>query len=130
MESVKQQRIHGLSCLVERDEQTGMFIGHCLDYDLMETGKSDEEAWSNLKTVVKHHIEHCYSFYQNGLKKQAAREDWDRFYQYLQENGGQCQIEKIEIELRPPLPEQDISIWIQGVVHAGSARRTACVSPV
>ena len=61
-----QQRDYGLSCLTWRDKDTKVYISHCLNYDLMETGSTLEESRKNLNTVIKHHIEHCYSRYPAG----------------------------------------------------------------
>lgn len=116
---VQEQRVNGLSCLIEKDKETGVFIGHCLNYNIMECGGSVDEAYENLKLVLKHHIEFCHSRYPAGLTRQAPKEDWDKFYIALQENRESLVVDRIEIEPLPPLPEHEIPIWIQGVTSGG-----------
>jgi hypothetical protein len=130
MVNQKQQPVRGLSCLVHRDEDTGVFIGHCLNYDVMEVGKTDEEAWLNLKCVVKHHIEYCVSNYPDGLKRQADEKRWDEFYRALKANPNGVRVDTIELELSPPsMPESDRSLWIQGAGFYGRECRTAGATP-
>lgn len=121
--SNKQQRDYGLSCLTWRDPASNAYVSHCLNYDLMETGSSFDEAWQNLKTVMKHHIEHCYSRYPQGLGRSASKERWQEFYltlqKQLQENPQGVVVEKLDIDPLPPLPEYEIPIWIQGVESGG-----------
>src|SRR5579863_7640486 len=93
----KQQRDYGLSCLTWRDKDTKVFISHCLNYDLMETGSSADEAWKNLKTVLKHHIEHCYSRYPQGLSRSAPSDQWQEFYLSLKRNPQGVRVEKLDI---------------------------------
>jgi len=89
---------HNLSCLIERDEATGSYIGHCLNYDLMDSGKTQDEAWENIKFVLKNHIEFCYTHFQSGLKRGAKQQDWDRFFQAIQNNPKSVRMEKLELE--------------------------------
>lgn len=114
-----QERFYGFACLTWQDDDTGVFISHCLNYDLMQCGDTEEEAWNNLKTAMKHHIEHCWSRYPAGLRRRAGKEDWQRFYRALkkavQDNGKGIVVEKMEIDPLPPLPEYEIPVWIQGV---------------
>jgi predicted RNase H-like HicB family nuclease len=106
-----------LSCLIERDKATGTYIGHCLNYDLMDSGKTPQEAWENLKFVMKSHIEFCYTHLQSGLKRTAKRRDWDRFFEAIQSDPSSVIAEKLELDLKPPtLPEQEMGIWIQKVL--------------
>ena len=124
MDNTHQQRDYGLSCLTWRDPQSSVYISHCLNYDLKETGANLEESWQNLKIVMKHHIEHCYSRYPQGLRRSASKECWQEFYlalqKQLQENPQGVVVEKLDIDPLPPLPEYEIPIWVQGVESGGN----------
>lgn len=109
-------RLTLLSCLSSRDQETGMYLSHCLNFDIMECGKTAEEAWQNLKISVKSYVEHCYTNYQEGLIEAAPQEKWDEFAAAATRRAPR--MEQIEIELRPPLPEHESPVWMQGVVLA------------
>jgi hypothetical protein len=117
------QRKNGISCLIEQDSQTGVFIGHCLDFNLMECGPNPEDAWYNLKVVIKNHIEFCYAKYREGLLDQADKAAWDKFYCSLKRNPQDSRVEQIEIEVAEPLPEQEVPVWMQiaGLPHVDGA---------
>ena len=125
------QRKHGISCLIEQDPQTGVFIGHCLDFNLMEFGPSPENAWYNLKVVIKNHIEFCYAKYRDGLLDQADKESWDKFYSCLKKDPENYRVEQIEIEVAEPLPEQEVPVWMQvaGLPHVAGACNHARSEP-
>ena len=113
---------NSLFCLVWKDEKIGVFVSHCLNYDLMECGPTADVAWDNLKFVMKNHVEYCYTSYQQGLKRKAGKKDWDRFFHLLERNPGSLTVDKIELELKPPsLPEQELEFWIQRVQSAGES---------
>ena len=42
-----------LQCSTSLDQETGLYIAHCLNFDLMESGKTPDEAWANLKASLK-----------------------------------------------------------------------------
>jgi predicted RNase H-like HicB family nuclease len=111
------------ACLTWKDRESGVFISHCLNYDLKQCGDTYEEAWQNLKTAMKHHIEHCWSRYPAGLQRRASKEEWQKFYQSLQkalqENPKGIVVEEMKIDPLPPLPELEIPVWIQGVKVGG-----------
>jgi hypothetical protein len=111
---------HSIACLIEQDAETGSYIGHCLNYDLMDSGKTADRAWENLKFVVKNYIEYCYTHFQSGLKKGAKQQDWDRFFQAIQNDPRSLRVEKLELDLKPPtLPEHEMGIWMQKVQSGG-----------
>jgi len=122
-EQLAQQRDYGLSCLTWRDTETRVYISHCLNYDLMETGSTADEAWKNLKTVMKHHIEYCYTRHPMGLRRSAPSERWQAFYVALQKqlkkNPQGVVVEMLEIDPLPPLPEHAVPLWVQGVESGG-----------
>lgn len=124
MGNQSQERFYGIACLTWRDKDTGVFISHCLNYDLMQCGDTMDEAWLNLKAAMKHHIEYCWSRYPNGLRRQANKDSWQRFYSGLQkaiqENPTGIVVEKMDIDPLPPLPECEIPVWIQGVNLGGN----------
>jgi hypothetical protein len=117
-------RIPLLACLGQVDSETNLFLAHCLNFDLMESGKTWAEAWANLKKVIKYHVEYCYFQHPDGLTKSAGPKEWDRFIKGLRDNPRDLVVESIEIDLKPPLPDIDIQIWIQGVHPNGG--RAAC----
>ena len=108
-----------ICCLGERDQETGLFLYHCLNFDLIESGTSWEDAWRNLKLVVKAHVEHCYARNPSGLLRAAARNEWEEFGEVLKRtlasDPQSVVVESIDIELKAPLPAEEIPLWIQGV---------------
>ena len=117
---------YNLSCLLWRDQDTQMFVGHCLNFDVMESGPSVEVAWDRLKKVLKDHIEYCYTFNREGLRRVAPQKDWDRFFKIVQRDPKQLtRVEKLELELREPsLPEHELGLWVLGAMQDGGL--TAC----
>jgi hypothetical protein len=111
-----------LSCLMEWDEETEMHLAHCLNFDLMECGKTADEAWGNLKLAVKQFIEYCYSNYPEGLAEGASREEWQRFAESLKHNERPTRVETIQLELGVPcFDENNNPVWMQGVRTDGSS---------
>jgi hypothetical protein len=113
MEHPTNQRNYSLSCLISRDQVTSAYIGHCLDHDLMECGASADEAWENLKGVIKRQIEHYNQTKSGSLNRPAKKECWDSFFEAIRRNPGGLTVETIEIDTPPPLPENEIEIWLQ-----------------
>ena len=109
----QQPRTYGLHVAVEFDETSGTFVAHCLTLDLMDCGKTPESAWQRLKGVIKAQVEYCYTHNKQGLDRSASQEDWDRYFESIQKNPGSVKVEQIQIELRPPMPEREIPLWIQ-----------------
>jgi hypothetical protein len=114
-------RIGMLSCLMGWDEETRLHLAHCLNFDLMECGRTEDEAWGNLKMAVKQYIEHCYSNYPEGLAEGATREEWERFADSLRRKDRPSRVDTIELELGQPfVAARDNPIWMQGVPTDGS----------
>jgi hypothetical protein len=109
-----------LSCLSSVDKETGLYLSHCLNFDIMEAGKTEEEAWQNVKLAVKYYVEHCYTHFQDGLVETAPSENWAEFAEAAKHADGPPRMEMIEIELRPPLPDNEVPIWMQGVFVNGT----------
>lgn len=117
----QQPRTYGLAVLTQKDEDSGAFVAHCLNYDLMECGNTPEIAWQNIKIVIKAQVEHCYTYDKAGLQRVAKQEEWDKFYEAVQKYPNSVKVEQIQIELKPPLPEHEIPIWIQKVNRSGES---------
>ncbi len=122
MKSTALSRLGMLSCLTSRDEETKLFLSHCLNFDLIEWGKTPDESWENLKSSVKQFVEYCYTNYQEGLSVSAGRDEWEEFAEMLKNSDGPGRVDTIEIELKPPLPEYQYPIWMQEIIGHGSPR--------
>lgn len=65
----------------ESEEGETYYSAHCLDFDLVEGGKTPEEAIKNLEDVIREHIEYAN---QNNLLDHlfnpAPPEFWNKFY--------------------------------------------------
>jgi hypothetical protein len=114
-------RVGMLSCLSSFDQETGMYVAHCLNFDLVEFGKSRDEAWENLKDSVKQFVEYCYTNCQECLAISADNKEWAEFAQLLRQRKTPNRVDEIVFELKPPLPENTTEIWMQGVDQDVSA---------
>lgn len=95
-----------------------MYVGHCLNYDLMESGPDSDVTWVRLKNVLKNHIEYCYTAHREGLRRAANQDSWDRFFTLVKNNPNGLKVEKLDLELREPsLPEQELELWVIGQVQ-------------
>jgi hypothetical protein len=109
-------RLGVLSCLTGCDQETGLYIAHCLDFDLVESGPSRDEAWMNLKSTVKHHIEYCVYANPKGLGLSAEPHYWQEFASLMRSSTPESRvIESIDISLQPPLPATEVPVWMHGV---------------
>jgi hypothetical protein len=113
MDQSSQTRNYSLSCLISRDQATSTYIGHCLDHDILECGATADEAWENLKGVIKRQIEHHNQTKAGVLNRQAKKEHWDSFFKAVRDNPSGLTVENIDIDLPAPLPENEIGIWLQ-----------------
>ena len=50
------------------------------------------------------------------------REEWGEFIEALKNSDGPGRVDTIEIELKPPLPEYEYPIWMQGISGHGTTR--------
>src|ERR1700721_2415759 len=94
-----------LSCLLSKDEQTGRWLAHCLDFDLLTSAKTEDTAWENLRKVVRVLIEHCFTFHKGGLKLEAEPHEWadfKRIEKRLLADGVPIRTEKITLKLLTP----------------------------
>jgi len=93
-----------LPCLIEWDEGTKLFVGHCLTFDLVSTSpRASREAFDNLKHLIKLHIEYSYTHHQAGLSVTADESEWNR-WRDLVNSGKVCKqaVEQIEVTLTEP----------------------------
>jgi hypothetical protein len=101
--------------LTEQNQASGLFVSRCLNYDLVESGQSWDEAWANLKIVMKNHIEFHAAHRPDALQndRQADKELWDKFYQLIQKNG--VIVEQLALDIEEPKHDNTYEgIWIVG----------------
>jgi hypothetical protein len=101
-----------LSCLLTQDEETKLWLGHCLDFNLVTSGKSPDGAWTNLRAVIKTHVEHCFTNHRDGLGFRAGSQDW-RLFDELKKKQPMMRTEKITLRLVAPETEQIPAFWMQ-----------------
>lgn len=102
-----------IKCLLSVDQETKLWIGHCLDFDLKTSGKSQQSVWVNLKSVVKLHIEHSFANAPERMNAhRAPMADWDCFMNLSPRDGLR---DKIELDLIPAHVNTEDDIWINGV---------------
>jgi hypothetical protein len=114
-------------CSVQRDEETSLYIGHCLNLHVKVAGRDSKEAWVSLKRVVKSHFEYCYENDRDGLRPTAKPLDfaeWSRaFEKAFKEDPNSVHFEEIVLELRVPkvAGNQALPLSCQGVELAQAA---------
>jgi len=58
-----------------------IYCAHCLDFDLVESGKTTEEAIENLEDVIRKHLEYAQQKnLMDHLYNPAPAEFWNSFY--------------------------------------------------
>ena len=69
-----------LSCLEYKDGD--LYIAHCLEFDLVAQGNSQEEAHNNLADLIKSHIQFAVEKDIEGksLFRPAPQEYWETFH--------------------------------------------------
>jgi len=104
-----------LSCLLSHDKLTGLWVNHCLDFDLVTSGTSEDLAWGSMKTVLQAHIESCLSDnFTQGLSMKAGIDAWVTFAQ--QWMLGNCRSEKLKFHFKRN--SEDLAgsdLWLKGV---------------
>jgi hypothetical protein len=114
-------------CSVQRDEETGLFIGHCLNLHVKVAGRDPNEARASLKRILKTHFEYCYENDPEGLKPTARQKDFTEwslaFERAVKENPDSIHFEEIILNLRVPkvAGNQEFSLSCQGVELAQAA---------
>jgi len=103
-----------LSCLLSQDSETKLWIGHCLDFHLITSGKDPDTAWTHLRSVITTHVEHCFTHHRHGLSFRAPDSEW-KLFETLKNRQPLVRTEKITLRLVAPQTEQVPAFWIQGV---------------
>jgi predicted RNase H-like HicB family nuclease len=116
-----------LRCLLTPDAETGRWLGHCLELDVVTSGKDPDAAWKNLKAVVRLHVEHCFTNWQEGLLNFRASDEEIAVFEALK--GRQLfRSDKITFTLIPPQKNELHPLWMQGVelTEGVGSVRTPC----
>ena len=110
---IEQKLPKSLSCLLSQDKQTGLWINYCLDFDLVTSGKSEDEVWNSMKAMLKAHVESCFADgFSEGLSHQAKIEAWVAFAQQFLL--GSFRQETIKFDLKRN--DSTLSgLWLKGV---------------
>lgn len=103
---IQSQSVHvpqSLPCVIERDRETNLFVGHCLTYDLVSTAKNKRDAIENLKGLIKCHIEYSYTHHKAGFSVTADESDWLRWREMVKSGElVQTAVEPIEVCFNEP----------------------------
>src|SRR5580698_6724531 len=103
-----------IKCLLHLDTDSGAWIGHCLDFDIVTSGRTEEMAWTHLKSVVKLHIEHCFTHDHDGLGRHRASAFLFNEFDAAVSSNEDFWSDRIRLNLVAPKqqPAQD-SFWIR-----------------
>ncbi len=101
-----------ISCLLRKDKETGRWEGHCLNFDIVTSGSTEEIAWENLKKVVRRHVEQCFTDWRPGLQRRAAECHWEEF-ETLKLKGIQFRQDKLSLYLVKP--KEDDEHWLRAL---------------
>jgi hypothetical protein len=107
-------------CTMMQDQETGVYIAHCLNLHMKVGGKTADEAANNLGKIIKVHYEYCYEFDPEGLSLTAPAEDWveygEALKKALKENPESIVVDVIELRLRAPkVPDHTMPLSCQRV---------------
>jgi len=105
-----------IKCFLRPDNESGSWVGHCLDFDLVTSGKTEEIAWTHLKAVVKLHIEHCFTHDHSGVgRHRAPQAFFDQFDQAVSQKGDFWS-DRINLNLVAAQKQPDQKrFWIRGL---------------
>jgi hypothetical protein len=103
-----------LSCLITKDDETQLWLAHCLNLDLVTSSKTPDDAWKRLTQVIKMHVEHCFTNRHRGLEHSASDEEWADFKR-VKARATPLRSEKVELNLVPGQMDEDKFVWIEGV---------------
>ena len=108
-----------IKCLLSQDLKTGLWISHCLDFDLVTSAPTEAESWAAMKNVIRAHVESCVKDgFEAGLSKQASIEHWREFADLVFSRN--VRSEPIDLHLKN---RQASEFWMKGVeVEPLSAR--------
>jgi predicted RNase H-like HicB family nuclease len=121
-----------ISCMLHLDTESGAWVSRCLDFDLVTSGKTEKESWANLKSVVKLHIEHCFTNNRGALSLHRADDEDFALFRKMTETGNNFWSDKIELNLVAPPPKvpDQISFWIKGVNSSGTCKAASSLLAV
>jgi predicted RNase H-like HicB family nuclease len=108
-----------LRCLLFVDKETSRWVAHCLDFDLATSGKDEDAAWDNLKSVVRLHVEHCFTHHHEAFNKKASEAEFARF-EALKKVQPEFRSEKISFRLVPPKTQFSAPLWMHGFEGSAS----------
>ncbi len=103
-----------LRCLLTKDAETQRWLAHCLDLAIVTSAKDEDVAWDNLKSVVRLHVEHCFTHWQEGLTFRAS-ENEIAVFEALKKKQKFCRTDKITFNLIPPQATECPPLWMEGV---------------
>jgi hypothetical protein len=88
-----------LNCLLSHDKQANLWVSHCLDFDLVTSGASEDEAWDAMKRVAKSHIESCFrDSFAKGLSRRAESSVWAEYVNQV--HAGRLRSDLISLDLK------------------------------
>jgi len=100
-----------IMCLLSHDPQTGMWISHCLDFDIVTSAPTEGESWNAMKNVLRTHIESCVADnFEAGLSRRASVEHWREFANLVFSRNTRS--EPIDLHLKN---RRASDIWMKGV---------------
>lgn len=103
-----------LSCLLSHDKQTGLWVNHCLDFDLVTSGTSEDQAWSAMKSILQSHVESCFQDgFVDGLSHKAGVDSWIAFAEHFM--SGNFRHERLKFQLKKNSQPEAPDLWLKGV---------------
>lgn len=101
-----------LNCLLSHDKKANLWVAHCLDFDLVTSGATEDEAWFAMKLVAKSHIESCFSDgFEKGLSHRAPVAVWAEFLTQLYASGARSELLSLDLKKAHGTSE----LWMKGV---------------
>jgi hypothetical protein len=109
MESKLPKNFH---CLTFHDQSTNLWINHCLDFDIVTSGMSEEDAWSGIKQALKSHVENCVGDdFMSGVSTRGNAEKWRIFIDQALASGVRSEL--IEFDIKEKVWAS--GSWLKGV---------------
>lgn len=80
MDTEKNYRLDGIAAniLLTHDEETGEWLAHCLELDVMEQGQTPVEALKNLVEMMGRHLEDAFKEGEDFIQL-APQEYWKKY---------------------------------------------------
>lgn len=97
------------SVLLERDDEIAVWVGHCLDLDLISQGETAQQAEALLKEAMQMFISEGELFTAEELQTRRAPEEyWEQFARAQVVQLEDVRATSIEIQLADTMAEQEI----------------------